>query len=144
MALTLKRFFRRKLKGTALVRARFETLRHSIELSGPLVKLGVAQVADLCWRIFRAKFPEMETFLQLCHGEKRKVLDEFAALAEKTEDDESKGLAPSGATYGASLFVMYITALAHGDAADLVNHIADFIEPYSRLGFEVQQSARDA
>ena len=80
---------------------------------------------------------DAETFMSPDHSSKAEHLDQTASMIERMGASGREGDTPEGTTIRAAFVQMYFGALAHNDSPELINEIADFIEPYNALAQEL-------
>lgn len=96
-----------------------------------------------CWHAFVVTYQESESFISCSEEERKEYLTRFLNFVEMTAHNESSGKTPQGSSHGASLVLMYVTALSCNDV-DCVNYMADCMDSHNRYAFEIAVASGQA
>ena len=127
--------FTKKPTASNLVEKKFRELVESLNGADDVYMLAVANTARSSWELFNVRYESAESFVHSSEKEKALFLDQHAAYVGKIEEEERNGSAFNGSTVGVVLSHMYFSALAFHDSPELINEIADFIEPLYKTAF---------
>ena len=138
----IMRLFRKRLTGSKLVEKHFWEVAEKLSGADEIYIASAANSVTLLWNIFNARYDKnAEAFINSSHDERDLFLDQITKIVEKIASNEIRDDAPQGSLVGAFLAQWYFVALAHHhDVPNLVNEIADFIEPLHKIGFEIHKS----
>jgi hypothetical protein len=87
-------------------------------------------------RAFNLEYPDLESFRNADEGTKAEYLRKMSDMIKKMASDELANKAPEGTSRGAVLLLLYLTAVAKGDAA-MVTRIADALEPFNKMAYDM-------
>lgn len=110
---------------------------HKMLLSSDFEAQAVAAVTiNTLWRGFNATYPDFESFRNADEAEQVNYLRKMGDVIKKMASDELMSKAPEGASRGAALVQLYVTAIAKNDLT-LTNRIAEALEPFNKIAHDM-------
>lgn len=117
----------------------FDDLLYELENADLEIQVCASLEMRTMWHAFIVKYGDIDAFINEPHSVREDYLWKYQSMIEAVERDEKLGTAPPGSTLGAMLTHAYISAVAWNNSA-LVNKIADSLDPYNRLAYEIGNS----
>lgn len=134
---------KRHMSDQEAVREQFQEFKHLAENATVDEKIGVSIAVNLANRIFQSRYKSAEEFRDAPLDERMSYLDYGAANSSRNLNDEANGIVPVGTSIGFGLAQMYFASLAYQCDSSLTNEISEFIEPFNRMGYEIEQGFED-